>query len=373
MPRTPLAQFAIEYLQILDPAGKVDAALDPKLAKDELLALYRGLVWAREADDRMLKLQRQGRLGTFSPSVGQEAVSVAPAFCMSKEDWFVGAFRELGGRLLRGHRFRDILHFWNGREEGSAIDPALRTLFDSIIVGAQIPHAVGLAYAQKYRGEKAATVCWFGDGATSEGDFHEALNFAAVWQAPVVFICQNNQWAISIPRKLQTRSQSIAQKAVAYEMPGIQVDGNDVLAMVVATREALARAKSGGGPTLIEAVTYRMGVHTTADDPTRYRDEVAAQAEWTEKDPILRLRRYLEAKKLWDEPREEALRTELRALIAEEVKVFESETALKMDAPFDHVFGTRHSIIEEQRAQFLALIARDAEREQAEGKEDGHA
>ncbi|MBM4118873.1 pyruvate dehydrogenase (acetyl-transferring) E1 component subunit alpha [bacterium] len=366
MPRSPVAHFDIEYLQILDPEGKVDAALDPKLGKDELLALYRGLVWGREADERMLKLQRQGRLGTFSPSVGQEAVSVGPSYCMGKTDWFVGAFRELGGRLMRGHRFRDILLFWNGREEGSAIDPALRTLCDSIIVGAQVPHAVGLAYAQKLRGEQAATVCWFGDGATSQGDFHEGLNFAAVWQAPVVFICQNNQWAISVPRKLQTRSQSLAQKAIAYGMPGIQVDGNDVLAMVVATREALARAKRGEGPTLIEAVTYRMGVHTTADDPTRYRDEAAAQAEWAAKDPILRLRRYLEAKKLWDEKREEALREELRAQIAEEVKAFEADTTFALDAPFEYVFGTEHAAITEQRAEFLALIARDAEREREE-------
>lgn len=366
MPRTPVAHFDIEYLQILDPEGKIDAALDPKLSKEDLLALYRGLVWGREADDRMLKLQRQGRLGTFSPSVGQEAVSVGPSYCMGPDDWFVGAFRELGGRLMRGHRFRDILHFWNGREEGSALDPALRTLPDSIIVGAQLPHAVGLAYAQKYRGEKAATVCWFGDGATSEGDFHEALNFAAVWQAPVVFICQNNQWAISIPRKQQTHSRSIAQKAVAYDMPGIQVDGNDVLAMVVATREALDRAKRGEGPTLIEAVTYRMGVHTTADDPTRYRDEAAAQAEWAAKDPILRLRRYLESKKLWDEKREEALREELRALIAEEVKAFEADAEIALDTPFEHVFGTEHAVIAEQRAEFLALVDRDLEREREE-------
>ncbi|MCB1164131.1 MAG: pyruvate dehydrogenase (acetyl-transferring) E1 component subunit alpha [Candidatus Latescibacteria bacterium] len=369
MPRTELASFGIETLQILAPSGEVDQALDPGLPPEDLHTLYRGMVLGREADQRMLNLQRQGRLGTFSPSVGQEAASVGPVYCMGPMDWFVGAFRELGARLMRGHRFKDVLHFWNGREEGSAIDPALRTLYDSIIVGAQIPHAVGLAYAQKLRGEKAATVCWFGDGATSQGDFHEALNFAAVWKAPVVFICQNNQWAISIPRSKQTSARSIAQKAVAYEMPGIQVDGNDVLAMVVATREAIDRAKRGEGPTLIEAVTYRMGVHTTADDPTRYRNEEAAQAEWTEKDPILRLRRYLEARGLWDEARETALREEIRAGIAEEVKVYETETTFPPDTPFDHVFGTLHPVINEQRELFHALLARDA----ARAKEAGDA
>ena len=361
MPRKELARFSVERLSILDEAGRVDPDLEPDLGEEELLGLYRAMVMGREADQRMLKLQRQGRLGTFSPSMGQEAGSVGPTYAMNKEDWFVGAFRELGGRLMRGHRFSDVLRFWNGMEEGSAIPAELRTFYDSVIVGAQIPHATGLAYAQMLRGENAATVCWFGDGATSEGDFHEGLNFAAVWQAPVVFICQNNGWAISIPRGKQTRAETIAQKAVAYGMPGIQVDGNDVLATYVATQEALERAKSGGGPTLIESVTYRMGVPTTADDPTRYRDD-SLTAEWQEKDPLTRFRVYLEAKGLWDGVKEEALWEAVKAEIAEEVKAYEAGTELKMDTPFDHVFGTRHAVIEEQRAEFLALMAEEAAR-----------
>ncbi len=353
MPRKELAHFTVEHLSILDESGQVDVDLEPELKETELHALYRGMVLGREADERMLKLQRQGRLGTFSPSSGQEAGSVGPTFAMRKNDWFVGAFRELGGRLMRGHRFADILRFWNGMEEGSAIPADLRTFYDSVIVGAQIPHATGLAYAQKYRGEEAATVCWFGDGATSQGDFHEGLNFAAVWQAPVVFICQNNQWAISIPREKQTRSETIAQKAIAYGMPCIQVDGNDVLAMYVATNEALERARSGGGPSFIEAVTYRLGVHTTADDPTRYRDD-SLTAKWQARDPLSRFRTYLEAKGLWDESRESALRDEIKAEIADEVKEFETAVELKLDTPFDHVFGTKHPSIEKQRADFLA-------------------
>lgn len=360
MPRKELASFTVEHLSILDETGRVDAELEPALYAEDLLAIYRAMVMGREADQRMLKLQRQGRLGTFSPSTGQEAVSAGPCHAMGGKDWFVGAFRELSGRLMRGHRFADVLRFWNGMEEGSAIPAELRTFYDSVIVGAQIPHAVGLAYAQKYRGEDAATVCWFGDGATSEGDFHEGLNFAAVWQAPVVFICQNNQWAISIPREKQTRSETIAQKAVAYGMPGIQVDGNDVLATYVAAKEALDRARAGGGPTLIEAVTYRMGVHTTADDPTRYRDD-SLTAQWQAKDPLTRFRAYLEGKGIWDEAQEAALLEAVKAEIAEEVRVYETEVELKMDTPFDHVFGTRHDEIEAQRAEFLALLAAEKE------------
>ncbi len=361
MPRKEIARFTVENLSILDENGRVDHDLEPDLAEEDLLSLYRAMVMGREADQRMLKLQRQGRLGTFSPSTGQEAGSVGPTFAMSKMDWFVGAFRELGGRLMRGHRFADVLRFWNGMEEGSAIPAELRTFYDSVIVGAQIPHATGLAYAQKLKNEDAATVCWFGDGATSEGDFHEGLNFAAVWQAPVVFICQNNGWAISIPRAKQTRSETIAQKAVAYGIPGIQVDGNDVLATYAAAKEALDRAKSGGGPTLIEAVTYRMGVHTTADDPTRYRDDSLTD-QWQAKDPLNRFRIYLEAKGYWDEAREAALWDTVKAEIAAEVHDYENGPELKIDTPFDHVFGTRHPVIEEQRAEFLALLAEEGDR-----------
>ncbi len=360
MPRKELAQFSVSHLQILDEKGRVDRELEPRLSEDELHTIYRAMVLAREADVRMLKLQRQGRIGTFGPSMGQEASSVGPAFAMTKKDWFLGAFRELGGRLYRGHALDKILHFWNGYEEGSALTAEGRTLPDSIVVGAQIPQAVGIAYAMQYRGEKdSAAVVFFGDGATSEGDFHEGLNFAAVWQAPVVFVCQNNQWAISIPREKQTRSQTIAQKAIAYEMPGIQVDGNDVLATYAATREALERAHAGGGPTLIEAVTYRMSMHTTADDPTRYRSEDAAEA-WKERDPITRFKLYLENKGIWDAAREEALLEEIRAEVAAGVKKFEQESDFAPDTSFDHVFATSYPVLEEQRAAFLAQLKKEA-------------
>jgi pyruvate dehydrogenase E1 component alpha subunit len=311
---------------------------------------------AREADQRMLKLQRQGRIGTFAPCTGQEATAVGAAYAMGKRDWFVGAFRELGGRLVRGEPFVNTLLFHAGYEEGN-VQPggSQRLLPFSIIVGAQLLHAVGIGYAIKYRQEDAAVVAFCGDGATSEGDFHEALNFAAVWQAPVVFVVQNNQWAISIPRRNQTRSATLAQKAIGYGMPGLQVDGNDVLAMYRATREALQRAYRGQGPTLLEAETYRLLMHTTSDDPTRYRtdDEVTG---WQQKDPLLRLRRFLEARGAWSADPQTALEAAVKAQIDQAVQEFEQKREFKPDAPFDHVFATPHPSIEEQRQRFLAQL-----------------
>lgn len=356
MPLKEIEKFSVSHLQILDEHGAVDKKLEPGLGDDELRRLYRAMLLARETDQRMLKLQRQGRIGTFGPNTGQEASVCGPAFAMAKDDWFVGAFRELGGRLMRGDSLLNTFLFHNGFEEGNVMPAgAERLLPISIIVGAQTLHAVGIAYALKYRGEPGAVVTFFGDGATSEGDFHEALNFAAVWQAPVVFICQNNHWAISIPREKQTRSRTIAQKAIAYGMPGVQVDGNDVLAMYAATKEALDRARAGQGPTLIEAVTYRLMMHTTADDPTRYREDTEVEA-WWRRDPLVRFRKYFEAKGLWDDDRQALLEEEIKKEVDAAVKEFEARTSFPPDAPFDHVFGTSHAVIEQQRAEFLANL-----------------
>ncbi|NQU05151.1 MAG: pyruvate dehydrogenase (acetyl-transferring) E1 component subunit alpha, partial [Calditrichaeota bacterium] len=221
MPKKVVNRFSVSYLQILDEKGKVDKKLEPKIPDADLIDLYRWMYLAREFDQRMLKLQRQGRIGTFGPSTGQEAAHCVPAFLMNEKDWFIGAFREAGARLMRGETMEQALHFYNGWEEGNARPEDSNILPSSIIVGSQMLHAVGVGYAMKYKGIKdAAVVTFFGDGATSEGDFHEAMNFAGVWQAPVVFICQNNQWAISLPRHKQTRAQTIAQKAIAYDIPG---------------------------------------------------------------------------------------------------------------------------------------------------------
>jgi len=361
MPLKEIERFSVSYLQILDEKGNVDKELEPKLSGDDLIRLYRGMFLGREVDQRMLKLQRQGRIGTFGPCTGQEAAHCAPAFAMTEKDWFVGAFREVGARLMRGESILQPLLFHNGFEEGNRRPDGKRILPISIIVGSQTLHAVGIAYAMQYRGEKdSAVVTFFGDGGTSEGDVHEAMNFAGAWKAPVVFICQNNQWAISLPRSKQTSSRTLAQKAIAYDMPGIQVDGNDALAMYKATKDALDRAHAGEGPTFIEAVTYRMMMHTTADDPTKYRMETEVE-QWRTRDPIPRFRIYLEKKGIWDDARQKKLEEEIKNEIDAAVKEFEAMTDFKPDAPFDFVFGTRHDEIEEQRQAFLEEVRKEAQ------------
>ena len=356
MPLTTIGKFEVRALRILGEDGRVDRKLEPALEAASLSRLYRAMVLAREADQRMINLQRQGRIGTFPPCTGQEAASCGPALAMRESDWMVTAFRELGAMLMRGVPLERVLAVYGGLEEGNRHDESPRTLPISIPVAGQIPHATGLAFAMRATGEgDTAVVAFFGDGATSEGDFHEALNFAGVWKAPVVFICQNNGWAISLPRAQQTASSTIAQKAIAYGIEALQVDGNDALAMYAATAEALERARSGGGPTLIEAVTYRLMMHTTSDDPTKYRSDEEVEAWWN-KDPIPRLRGYLEKKKLWDETHELALREDVKAEVDEAVARFESGFVVKPDLPFDHVYGTEHAAVEEQRAELLARL-----------------
>lgn len=354
MPVREIGPFHVKYMQVLDEHGNLDEALEPKLSEAQLVRLYRTMSLAREGDQRMLKLQRQGRVGTFGPCTGQEAPPAAAALAMTERDWFVGAFRELSGLLMRGVPLSNPYIMHNGWEEGNVAPTAPRTLPVSIIVGAQTLHAVGLAYAMKYRGERdAAAVTFFGDGATSQGDVLEAMNFAGVWQAPVVFVAQNNQWAISLPRHKQTRAQTLAQKAIAFDIPAWQVDGNDALAVYNVVREALDRAHSGGGPTFIEAVTYRLMMHTTSDDPGRYRTEEETQL-WWKKDPLVRLRGYLERKGYWDAERQAALDQELKAEVDRAVQQLEAATGFPLDRPFEHVLGTPHDSVAEQRAEFLA-------------------
>src|SRR5437870_5024529 len=316
MPRTILEpRFHVEYLSILDSDGNLDAALEPKLSPGELRSLHRAMVLARRFDERMVRLQRQGRIGTFAPIKGQEASQLGSVITLRATDWMVPSFRETAAMIWRGWPIEKILLFFAGYVEGGRPAPDQRDLPITIPVGTQLPHAVGLAYAAQYRGDDAVVMAYFGDGATSEGDFHEALNFAGVWHVPVVFVCQNNQWAISVPLKKQTHSRTIAQKALAYGLPGIQVDGNDVLAVYAVAREAVDRARAGEGPTLIECVTYRLGVHTTADDPTKYRtaEEVA---EWERKDPLTRFAAYLKKKRLLDDGLEAQVDEEIAAAIA---------------------------------------------------------
>src|SRR6266446_6641961 len=354
MPRTLIEpQSPIERLSILDSEGNLDTALEPKLAADDLKRLYRAMVLGRRLDERMLKLQRQGRIGTFAPIKGQEAAQIGSVFTLRPADWLVPSFRETGAMLWRGWPIEKLLSLYAGRLEGSSPGPEQRDLLVTIPVATQLPHAVGIAYGIQYRGEDAVVMTYFGDGATSEGDFHEAANFAGVWHVPVVFVCQNNQWAISVPLKKQTNSRTIAQKAIAYGFPGIQVDGNDVLAVYAASREAVERARTGQGPTLIECVTYRLGVHTTADDPTKYRTDEEVKF-WEQKDPLTRFRAYLEKKKLL----EPGLEEELDAEIARAVAVFESLPPADPLTMFEHAYGELPAHLRAERQEMAERLAR---------------
>src|SRR5881296_1077445 len=315
MPRTVLEpRFQVEYLSILDSDGTLDSALDPGLPPAELKRLYRAMLLGRRLDERMVRLQRQGRIGTFAPIKGQEASQLGSVCTLRPSDWMVPSFRETAAMLWRGWPIEKLLMTFAGQLEGTQPAPEQHDLPITIPVATQLPHAVGLAYAAQYRGDDAVVLAFCGDGATSEGDFHEALNFAGVWHVPAVFVIQNNQWAISVPLKTQTHSKTIAQKALAYGLPGLQVDGNDVLAVYAASREAVERARAGDGPTLIECVTYRLGVHTTADDPTKYRTDQEV-AMWEQKDPLTRFRAYLEKRNLLEEGLEQQVDEEIAAAI----------------------------------------------------------
>lgn len=365
MPRTPLVvDSPLEYLAILDENGVVDSALEPNLSQELLLKLHRFMVLGRRLDERMLQLQRQGRLGTFAPIKGQEAAQLGAVAALEPRDWMVPCFRETAAYLWRGTPMESILLYFGGFDEGGRIPDGQKDLPVSIPVASQLLHAVGLAWAAKYRKTDEVAMTFFGDGATSEGDFHEALNFASVYQTPTVFVCQNNQWAISIPRSKQTRSRTLAQKALAYEMPGLQVDGNDVLAVYTAAAEAVQRARSGNGPTFIECVTYRMAMHTTADDPTRYRTE-AEVAEWARKDPITRFEKYLVAKGVLDPQGIDTVASEADAAIQQAVQRYEALTRTLVDPlqMFEHHFEQLPAHLLEQQDELRRFL--EAEKEEA--------
>ena len=354
----------IEYISILNENGELDRDLDPDISEELLLRLYRTMRLARTFDERLLSLQRQGRIGTFPPISGQEAAHLGAAAVLGAGDWFVPAFRETAAEIWRGRSLESVILYNNGFNEGVEIPEGSNDLPISIPVGSQILHAVGLAWAARYRQTDDVAMAFFGDGATSEGDFHEGLNFASVFQTPAIFVCQNNHWAISLPRSKQTRSQTLAQKALAYNMPGIQVDGNDILAVYTAAREAVDRARSGGGPTLIECVTYRMAVHTTADDPKRYRSTEEVE-QWKTRDPIKRFQNYLSDKGFLSEDKIAGLDEE----VAEEIQSAIDRAEEQMKTLGDPIDMFEHAYAEMPpylRAQKEALV-RELAQKQKEG------
>jgi pyruvate dehydrogenase E1 component alpha subunit len=290
-------------VSLLDPAGRLqeDTHGLPLLTDQQAVAAYKAIVLSRHADEWAVSLNRQGRMPTYVPNKGQEANSAGALMALQKDDWFVPAYRELAGMLLRGVPLSQIFLYWHGNEEGSRLPPKdYRMLPLSVPVGSQVLHAVGIAYAERYNRTGRVVITFLGEGGTSQGDFHEACNLAGVWKAGVIFYVQNNQWAISTPRAKQTAAPTVAEKAFAYGFEGVQVDGNDIFAVHAAVSRAAEKARAGGGPTLIEGYTYRLGAHTTADDPSRYRTD-AEVSEWLPLDPLPRLERYLLCRKLISE------------------------------------------------------------------------
>jgi pyruvate dehydrogenase E1 component alpha subunit len=363
MPRKKITiSKKVEYLSILDEEGKLDKKLEPDIAEDILLQLHRAMVLGRRFDERLLNLQRQGRIGTFAPTKGQEAAQLGAVANLQPGDWMVPSFREAAAELWRGRSLESILIYYNGYNEGVDIAADRNDLPISVPVGSQIIHAVGVSWAAKYRQKKEVAMTFFGDGATSEGDFHEGLNFAAVFQVPVIFVCQNNQWAISVPRSKQTRSKTLAQKALAYGMPGIQVDGNDILAVYAAAQEAVARARAGGGPTLIECVTYRLMMHTTADDPKRYRSDEEVE-QWSKRDPLPRFQKYLMDKGLLSETEIKAVESE----VSDEIQAAVDRAEKQMEAlgnpmdMFDHAYAEMPPHLKEQKAQLAEELSESGE------------
>jgi pyruvate dehydrogenase E1 component alpha subunit len=323
MPETFIETFSVKRIDILNEKGDVDEALMPSLSGDEIKRMYELLVLSRTFDHRALDLQREGRIGAYAPILGQEAAQVGSALAIEKSDWIFPSFREMGVYITMGYEMDKLFQYWGGDERGVKSPDDLNIFPVCVPVGTQVPHAVGAAMASKYRGDRKGIVVYFGDGGTSKGDFHEGLNIAGVFKLPAVFICQNNQWAISVPREKQTASKTIAQKAYAYGFEGVQVDGNDIFAVYKASKDALLKAKNGDGPTLIECYTYRMSDHTTADDASRYRSKEEVEL-WKAKDPVLRLRLFMEKKGLWTEKYQTEVEDSARLRVDEAVKKAES-------------------------------------------------
>jgi 2-oxoisovalerate dehydrogenase E1 component alpha subunit len=342
-------------MQVMNNEGEL---LSPEyreqITKELAMTFYRHLIRTRTFDRKCVSLQRQGRIGTYAPFEGQEAAQVGSALALNDEDWLFPTYRDHAATMTFGHSLTRVLLYWRGRNEGCVPPDGKKIFPPSVPIATQLPHAAGAAYAEKRKGTKNAAIVYFGDGATSEGDFHEGLNIASVFQAPVVFFNQNNQYAISVPITKQMNSKTIAQKAVAYDIPGVRVDGNDVFAVYFETKKALDRARDGGGPSLIEAVTWRYGAHTTADDPTKYRDQEESKKRRELADPIQRLERFMKREGWWDEQWAQAVQEEASREIEQAVAEMERYPDAKPDDMFDYVFAQPTWTIEQQKREYHA-------------------
>ncbi|MEW6349828.1 MAG: pyruvate dehydrogenase (acetyl-transferring) E1 component subunit alpha [Thermodesulfobacteriota bacterium] len=345
-----------DLIQVMDPEGRVaDESLLKGISEPDMHGMYRLMNFTRLWNSKALSLQRQGRMGTLASVRGQEASNVGMGMALAPGDWFCPSFREYGAMFARGIRPQDLYQYWGGDERGAKPPDGSRVLPVCITVGSHLLHAAGIAWGAKIRGDRIAVMSSSGDGSTSQGDFHEALNFAGVFKLPVVFVIQNNHWAISVPVEKQTASETIAQKACAYGIDHARIDGNDVFAIYLTAKRLLDAARSDYRPALIELVTYRMDDHTTADDASRYRT-AEMLAPWLAKDPVDRLRKYLTANKGWDEGKEADLIAELTAEVEQCVRDYEGAAHPPPAQVFDHTYEEMPWHLQEQRDQFLMYL-----------------
>jgi pyruvate dehydrogenase E1 component alpha subunit len=350
-----------EMLQILDHEGKiVNDKLEPKISKDTLLKMYRTMVLGRVADEKALQFQRQGRMLTYAPNIGQEAAQVGPMAALEEQDWLVLAFREFNAMLFKGVTLEQAFLYWYGNERGSRYDDNVKVLPINVPIGSQINHAAGIAYASKLQGKNEVAIVFIGDGGTSHGEFHEGMNFAATFDLPMITVIQNNQYAISTPRHKATKAKTLAQKAIAYGIPGIQVDGNDPLAMYLAVKTARERAEKGEGPTLIEAVTYRIGPHTTSDNPKLYREDKEVE-EWMLKDPIIRFKKYLIDKKYWSDKKDEELHEEHKQNVLNTFKHVEESGEVELEEIFEYTYEKLTPNLKEQMEYYKQYLNKGGE------------
>jgi pyruvate dehydrogenase E1 component alpha subunit len=355
LPLKTVASLDVRRLEILSPDGAVDAALMPKLKDGLLLKMYRLMAQIRAFDERAVLLQRSGRLGTYPMITGQEATQCVPPLALKPSDWVVPTYRGGGVYFARGMEMRYALLYWAGDDRGTRFPDGSNDMIFSIPVGTHLTQVAGLAWGEKLKKKGGVALTYCGDGTSSKGDLHEALTFAGQFKLPAIYIIENNGWAISVPRSRQAASQTLAQKAWGYGVAGLQVDGNDALAVYKATLDAVARARKGEGPTLIECETYRMGHHTTADDATRYRSDKELDS-WKKRDPIARMKKFLAARKLWDDKKEKKLHQDTKAWIDSEVRAYENFPAPNPLDMFANNYEHAPWNLVEQRSQLEELL-----------------
>jgi len=343
-------------LQVMDNEGNIiNEKYFPKLESEQILKAYKDMLFARTADLMTVSYQRQGRIFTYPPNLGQEAIHGGFAATMRKDDWLAPAFREMGIYLAKGASLKEIFLYFMGNEDGNVFKDTQNFMPIAVPIASQLTHATGIGYEIKYNKKSHVVVAVCGDGGTSEGDFHEALNFAGAWGVPVVFLIQNNQYGISTPFKMQTNSDGIAIKSLAYGIKGIQVDGNDFFAMYTVAKEALDYARKECKAVLIEAVTYRKGAHTTSDDPTKYRSK-EEECEWEKTDPLDRLRKYLIANNLWSEAEEEKLIPDYKKEIDRQFIEAENYGEYKVDDVFDNLYAEMPEDLKKQKEDYKNFL-----------------